>query len=53
MSIMRSPEGGPLGVVTDSFVKEYNTEVQFTGTFWVEPGTTGYDVLGFYAEALC
>ena len=41
MSIMRSPEGGPLEVVTDSFVKkEYNTgAIHWHMLIWVEPGT--------------
>ena len=36
MNILRSPEGGPFGVVTDSMIllsrKSTSTEVRFTGT---------------------
>ena len=42
MSILRSPEGGPLGKVTDSIVKkEYQRRgaVHWHMLIWVEPGT--------------
>ena len=42
MNILRSPEGGPLGVVTDSIIKkEYQRRgaVHWHMLIWVEPGT--------------
>ena len=42
LNILRSPEGGPLGVVTDSIIKkEYQCRgaVHWHMLIWVEPGT--------------
>lgn len=41
MSILKSPEGGPLGRVVDSIIKEYQCRgaVHWHMLTWVEPGS--------------
>ena len=42
MSILRSPKGGPLGVVTDSIIKkeyQHRGAIHWHMLIWIEPGT--------------